>query len=35
MEILLELVMLVVGVATGVALAWLVLNGVMTLAFRR
>jgi len=35
MEILLELLMLVVGVATGVALAWLVLNGVMTLAFRR
>jgi hypothetical protein len=35
MDILLELLMLVVGVATGVAIAWLVLNGVMTLAFRR
>ena len=35
MEILLELMMLVVGVATGVALAWLLLSGVLTLAFRR
>jgi hypothetical protein len=35
MDILLELLMLVVGVATGVAIAWLVLNGVMTVAFRR
>jgi hypothetical protein len=35
MEILLGLLMLVVGVGTGVALAWLLLNGVMTVAFRR
>ena len=35
MEILLELLMLVVGIATGIALAWLLLSGVMTLAFRR
>ena len=35
MEILFGLLMLVIGVATGVALAWLLLNGVMTVAFRR
>lgn len=35
MEILLELLMLVIGVGTGIALAWLLLSGVMTLAFRR
>ena len=35
MEILLELLMMVFGVGTGVALAWLLLNGVMTVAFRR
>jgi hypothetical protein len=35
MEILAVLLTLVVGVATGIAVAWLVLNGVMTVAFRR
>jgi hypothetical protein len=35
MDILLEALTLVVGVAMGVAVAWLVLNGVLTVAFRR
>ena len=35
MEILLALVTVVVGIGTGVALAWLVLNGLMSVAFRR
>ena len=35
MDIVFQGLTLVVGVATGVGLAWLVLSGVMTLAFRR
>jgi hypothetical protein len=35
MDILLEGLTLIVGIATGVAVAWLLLNGVLTLAFRR
>jgi hypothetical protein len=35
MDILLEGLTLIVGVAMGIAVAWLVLNGVLTVAFRR
>ena len=35
MNLLLEALTLIVGVATGTAVAWLVLNAVLMLAFRR
>jgi hypothetical protein len=35
MNILLEMMTLIVGIAMGIAVAWLLLNGVMTVAFRR
>jgi hypothetical protein len=35
MDIVFEGLTLIVGVVTGVGLAWLVLSGVLTLAFRR
>jgi hypothetical protein len=35
MEILFEMGMVVVGMGAGVALAWVLLNGLMSVAFRR
>ena len=35
MDVVLEVLTLIIGIATGIAVAWLVLNGVMLLAFRR
>ena len=35
MDILLEGLTLIVGIVMGIAVAWLVLNGVLTMAFRR